>query len=332
MSLPSETRRFTLAFGLVSLLVCVIGGLGSAYTLTVMAQVGVFGLATLGLTVLVGYAGQISFGHTLFLGLGGYMSALATTSWELSPLVGVAVGIAASVVAAVAIGWPTLKLRGHYLAMATFAVGLAFYAVAADTKVFNGFQGIAGIPPMSIFGFEFADVVSRYFFVWAVTMLGVLAAWRLRRMRFGRSLRMVARDEAAAAALGIDVRRQKLAAFVASAVFVSVAGSLQVHITPFASPENYSFPVIIQLFVMLFIGGLGSVWGALLGSLIVIGLPELLGGFGNYEPAIYGILLLAILIARPAGLAAPLSPAARRTLRQRVRRVRLARAPQEAKA
>jgi len=332
MSVPHDARRFALAFVAVTVLVCVVGGMGSAYTLTVMSQVGVFALATLGLTILVGYAGQISFGHTLFLGLGGYMSALATTTWGLSPLVGVAIGIAASVVAAVVIGWPTLKLRGHYLAMATFAVGLGFYAVAADTKVFNGFQGIAGIPPMSVLGVEFADVVSRYFLVWAVTMLGVLAAWRLRRMRFGRSLRMVARDEAAAAAVGIDVHRQKLAAFVASAVFVSIAGSLQVHITPFASPENYSFPVIIQLFVMLFIGGLGSVWGALLGSLIVIGLPELLGGFGNYEPVIYGFLLLAILITRPAGLAAPLSPTARHALKRRIGGARVARTPQEAGA
>lgn len=308
----SDTRSFALGLALTVALVCTAGGLGSAYLLTVLTQVGVFALATLGLTILVGYAGQISFGHTIFLGLGGYLSALATTRWGIAPVPGMLLGVAASALAAVIIGWPTLRLRGHYLAMATFAVGLGFYAVAADTDVFNGFQGIAGIPPMSILGFELGDVISEYFLVWTFALVGVVAAWRLRRMRFGRSLRVLANDQAAAAGLGMDVHRLKVTAFVISAVFVSIAGSLQVHVTPFASPESYSFVVIIQLFVMLFIGGLGSVWGALIGALTVIGLPEVLGSAGDYEPTIYGVLLLVILLVRPTGLLAGPSPTSRR--------------------
>ena len=317
-----ELRRFLPGLLAAVALVLLAGTFGSAYQLTVLSQAGTFGIAVLGLTILVGYAGQISFGHTVFLGLGGYGSALATTSWGLPPVAGIAIGVAASVVAAVLIGIPTLRLRGHYLAMATFAIGLAFFAVAADTPVFNGFEGISGIPPLSIGPLEAADVISQYFVVWMLALLAAIAAWRLRARRFGRALRVLAEDEAAASALGIDVARHKLGALVISAVFVSVAGSLQVHTTPIASPESYGFAIIIQLFVMLFIGGLGSVWGALLGAVAVIELPEFLGGFENYEPTVFGIALVAILLLRPVGLLAPLSPAARRTLRSLPRRRR----------
>jgi branched-chain amino acid transport system permease protein len=286
--------------------VAVIGYVGSAYLLTVLIQVATYGLATLGLTILVGYAGQISFGHTVFLGLGGYLSALATTSWGLNPLLGVLAGVLASTVAAVLIGYPTLRLSGHYLAMATFAVALAFYALAARTDLFNGFIGIAGIPPLGIGSLTFDTLPEKFWLAWTVALLGATAAFRLRHMRFGRAMRTIAGDQATAAGLGIDVLRTKVVALVISAIFCSVAGSLAVHTISFASPESYGFAVIVQLFVMLFVGGLGSVWGALAGALAVIGIPELLGDFSDYEPTVFGIVLIAILILRPVGLLASL--------------------------
>jgi branched-chain amino acid transport system permease protein len=314
----ADLRRFAPGLVIAVALVLVAGSFGSAYELTVLTQAGIYGIATLGLTILVGYAGQISFGHTLFLGLGGYLSALATTRWGLGPLPGMGIGIVASVIAALLVGIPTLRLRGHYLAMATFAIGLGFYAVAADTDLFGGFEGIAGIPPFSIPGMEFSGVISQFTLVWVVALIAAAAAFRLRGRRFGRALRVVAEDEAAASALGIDVARHKIAALIISGVLVSIAGSLQVHTTPIASPENYSFTVIINLFVMVFIGGLGSVWGALIGAIAVVELPELLGGFQDYEPTVFGVALLAILLLRPVGLLAPLSPSAKRTLRRRL--------------
>lgn len=290
----------------------VVGYVGSAYLLTVLIQVGAFALATLGLTILVGYAGQISFGHTVFLGLGGYLSALATTRWGINPFLGIALGAAASSLAAIVIGYPTLRLRGHYLAMATFAVGLAFYALAARTELFNGFVGIAGVPPLGIGGFQLDTLPEKFWFTWTVTLLGAAAAWRLRHMRFGRAMRTIAGDEAAAAGLGIDVLRTKLAALVISAVFCSIAGSLAVHAISFTSPESYGFAVIVQLFVMLFVGGLGSVWGALAGALAVIGIPEVLGDFSDYEPTVFGVVLIGILILRPTGLLSNLPDPRRR--------------------
>jgi len=315
----TDLRRLIGPLAAALVLITVAGTFGSAYQLTVLTQAGTFAIATLGLTILVGYAGQISFGHTIFLGLGGYLSALATTRWGMGPLPGLMLGVIASSIAALLVGIPTLRLRGHYLAMATFTIGLGFYAVAADTGVFNGFEGIAGIPPFSIGGLEFSGVIGKYWLVWGVALTAAVAAWRLRGGRFGRALRVLAEDEAAASALGIDVARHKIVALVISAILVSIAGSLAVHTTPIASPENYGFAVIIQLFVMLFIGGLGSVWGALIGAVVVVQLPEMLGGFEDYEPTIFGVALILILLLRPVGLFAPLSPSTRKAIRRRLR-------------
>lgn len=302
---------FSLPFVTLALAVAAIGWFGSAYLLTVLTQAAIFAIATLGLTILVGYAGQISFGHTLFLGLGGYLSAVSTTRWGLPPLLGVALGVAASALAAVLVGYPTLRLHGHFLAMATFAVALGFYSVAARTDVFNGLTGIGNIPPMGVGGLELSTLPEKFWLAGAVMLIAVYTAHRLRRMRFGRALRTIAGDEATAAGLGIPVLRYKIAALVISAIFVSVAGSLSVHTTSFTSPEAYSFGVIVQLFVMLFIGGLGSVWGAVAGALAVIGIPEVLGSFSDYQPTIFAVVLIMILILRPTGLLAPPAPGAR---------------------
>lgn len=325
----SDVRKLLPPLAAALVLVLLAGSFGSAYQLTVLTQAGTFAIATLGLTILVGYAGQISFGHTIFLGLGGYLSALATTRWGLGPLPGLLLGVVASSLAALLVGIQTSRLRGHYLAMATFAIGLGFYAVAADTSVFNGFEGIAGIPAFGVGGLEFSGVIGKFALVWGVALVAAVAAWRLRGGRFGRALRVLAEDEAAASALGVDVARHKIAALVISAIFVSIAGSLAVHTTPIASPENYSFAVVIQLFVMLFVGGLGSVWGALIGAVVVVELPELLGGFKDYEPTIFGVALILILLLRPVGLFAPLSPSTRRTMRRRLRMSRANDAPRD---
>ena len=124
------TRGFTASFVALTLVLAVVGLYGSAYELTIGSKVAVYAIVILGLTVLVGYGGQISFGHNAFFGIGGYISALATTSWGISPLAGMLLGALAAGLVALLTGYPTLRLRGHFLALATFAVGLGFYAFA----------------------------------------------------------------------------------------------------------------------------------------------------------------------------------------------------------
>lgn len=316
---PYWTGGFVAPFAAL-LVVVAWGGLGlSAYGLTVMAQIGIFGIVILGLNILVGFAGQISFGHNAFMGVGGYFSALATTQWGLSPIFGVLVGIVVAVIVGVLVGYPTLRLRGHYLALATFALGLAFFNFAVSSPVFSGFMGIAGIPPFSIGGLTFETLKAKYFLVWGVTLLTVIVTWRLRQLRFGRALRSVAVDESTAKAVGVNVQRYKVIAFVISGVYASVAGSLYAHTVSFVSPETFGFATIVLLFVMLFVGGLGTVWGSLLGAAAGIALPDFLQGFEGWKPSIFALILLVVIIARPVGLLAPLRKDQQRRLLETIR-------------
>lgn len=315
---PFWTANFALPLLLLTAVIAYCAFWLTPYGLTVMSQIGIYTIVILGLNILVGYAGQISFGHNAFMGLGAYFSALATTQWGLPPVAGVGIGIVVSAVLGLFVGYPTLRLRGHYLALATFAVGLAFYNFAVSSPIFGGYQGIAGIPAISVLGFRFASLQQRYLLVWGVTLVAVVIAWRLRQLRFGRALRSIAMDEATAKAVGIDVQRYKVVAFVISAVYGSVAGSLYAHTIGFVSPESFGFATIVLLFVMLFLGGLGTVWGSMVGAAIGVALPDLLSGFEGWNPTIVALIVLVVIMVRPVGLLAPLPKDTRRRFAARL--------------
>lgn len=316
------TRSFAAGVVALAVIVGLTGLYGSPYILTIGTKVAIYAIVIVGLNLLVGYGGQISFGHNAFFGVGGYISALATTSWGLSPLMGMLSGIGIAVVLALVTGFPTLRLKGHFLALGTFAVGLGFYAFAVASPYFNGFTGIGGIPAFSV-GSLSADLpFAKFWLSGFFLILAVIAVAQLREGRWGRALRTVATDEATASSVGIDPHRTKLAAFVASAVLASVAGSLYAHTASYVSPESFSFTTILTFFMMLFIGGLGSVWGAILGSLIVTAVPEVVpASIASWQPTIFGVLLVVLLIVRPSGLLG----GARTSATGRARRVRTAR-------
>lgn len=297
------TPRFSLGVVAMAVVIGVLGLYGSAYALSIGTKVAIYAIVILGLTLLVGYGGQISFGHNAFFGIGGYISALATTSWGLSPVVGMLVAAVLATALAVITGFPTLRLRGHFLALGTFAVGLGFYAFAVASPYLNGFTGIGGIPPFSVAGVSFDRGFSQFWLCGAFLVVALVAVAHLRGGRWGRALRTVATDEATAQSVGIDVHRAKLAAFVISAVLASLAGTLYAHTASYVSPETFSFSTILTFFMMLFIGGVGSVWGAVLGALVVTVIPELVPeSLATWQPTLFGVLLVALLIVRPEGI------------------------------
>jgi branched-chain amino acid transport system permease protein len=299
------TPGFIIGVVLLAATVIVLGLYGSTYILALGSKVAIFAIVILGLVLLVGFGGQISFGQNAFFGIGGYVAALASTSWGLPPLVGVILGALLACVVAAIIGFPTLRLRGHFLALGTFAVGLGFYAFAVSSPVFNGFAGIGGIPPFSIGALEFASPFSKFWLCGAVMIVALIAASHFREGRWGRSLRTLSSDEATAQSIGIDVHRTKLTAFVLSALFASVAGSLYSFTASYVSPETFSFATILTFFTMLFIGGVKSVWGALLGSTVVTVIPELVPPvLATWEPTIFAVILVIVLILRPSGILA----------------------------
>jgi branched-chain amino acid transport system permease protein len=252
----------------------------------------------------MGYAGQASFGQNAFAAIGGYTSAVLTATYAWPPIPALIVGVCGAVACAVVIGYPTLRLKGHYLAMATLAIGLIVYEVAVQWQsVTQGYTGISGIPPLGIGSWEAASDRAQLLMLSIVTALCMSSAWLIRNSRFGRALVALSGSEDAARALGVDVARYKLAAFVVSAVYASLAGSLMVHTVGFVSPEIFGMNMVILGFTMLYVGGIGTITGPLVGAIVINLLPETFRGLKDYQDLVYGTALILLLIYVPGGLA-----------------------------
>ena len=296
---PALAALWALAAALV-LYVFATGG----YLIAVLHFAAIYVVFVTGLNIFMGYAGQVSFGHNAFAAISGYASAVLTATYGWEPVAAAAVGIPAALVCALIVGYPTLRLRGHYLAMATLAIGLIAYEVAVQWQsVTQGYMGISGIPPLGIGRFSVTSDRGILVFLIVVAAIGVLAAAGIRHSRLGRAFVAIAGGEDAARALGIDVARYKLAAFLISAFYAAVAGSLFVHAVGFVSPEVFGLHMVVLAFTMLYVGGIGTVAGVALGALVVALLPETVRRFSEYQDLAYGALLILILIFAPGGLA-----------------------------
>jgi branched-chain amino acid transport system permease protein len=207
-------------------------------------------------------------------------------------------------VAAVVVGYPTLRLRGHYLAMATFALGLIVYEISIEwTSLTQGYMGYSGVPPLGIAGYELLTVKHQLVALVVLALFGIGVASRLRQSRFGRALAAIAGSEQAATALGINIARYKLIAFVIAALYASAAGSLFSHFIGFISPEVFGTTMVVQSFAMLYLGGIGTTWGPLVGAIVVSVLPEALRGLKEMQDIAYTAILILILIFAPRGMA-----------------------------
>lgn len=283
------------------------------FLVTVVGFAAIYGVFVTGLNLFMGYAGQASFGQNAFAALGGYGTAVFCVDFGFEPLVALVVSMALSAVVALVVGYPTLRLRGHYLAMATFALGLITNELAIEwSGLTKGFMGFSGIPPLGIGRFTLDGDRTQVFALILVALAGVFVALRLRESRFGRALLAIGESEAAASALGIRVFRYKLAAFVIAAVYASIAGSMFAHFVGFISPEVFGLSMVVTAFTMLYIGGIGTLWGPLVGALLVSLLPELLRGLRESQGIVYSGMLIVILIFAPTGMAGLLALVARR--------------------
>jgi len=296
---PVMPAVWTLAAGLVAY-VFVTGG----YLIAVLHFVAIYVVFVTGLNIFMGYAGQVSFGHNAFAAISGYTSAVLTANHGWEPLPAAALGVSGALTCALIVGYPTLRLRGHYLAMATLAIGLIVYEIAVQWQaVTQGYMGISGIPPLGIGRFTVTSDRAILVLLIAFALIGVLAAGGIRRSRLGRAFVAIAGSEDAARALGIDVARYKLIAFLISAFYAAVAGSLFVHAVGFVSPEVYGLHMVVLAFTMLYVGGIGTIAGAALGALVIALLPETVRRFSEYQDLAYGAVLILILIYAPGGLA-----------------------------
>ncbi len=273
------------------------------YLVTVLQLAMIYGIFCIGLNFFMGYTGQASFGQNAFAAIGGYGTAILCVQYQWEPVVALLASMAVAGAAALIVGYPALRLRGHYLAMATFALGLITYDISVQwTDLTQGYMGYAGIPPLGIGPFKVEGERWKLFCLILLMVLGLWISHRLRDSRFGRALRAISGSELGASALGIRVSRYKLAAFVIAALYASAAGSLFAHVVGFISPEVFGLQMVVVTFTILYVGGIGTVLGPAIGAVVVSLLPELFRSAGPLQDIAYAAVLLLMLIFVPKGL------------------------------
>jgi len=276
----------------------------SDYLLRVGNVVLVYAVLALGLNFTVGWTGQVSLGHAGFWGIGAYTTAILTAklaAW--SPWGAMALGATLAGLTGVLLGLPTLRLKGHYLALATIGFGEVVQLVFNNWRpVTGGADGVSGIPVLAIGPFAF-DTERRMFYLLlvAVALLTVGAA-RIRDSGFGRAFMAVRDNEMAADVAGVPTTSVKTLAFALGAAYAGLAGALYAHLLRYVSPDVFGFEQSLLILSMLVIGGLGSLAGALVGALVGVALPELLRIFGVYYMAVYALLVILVIVFMPTGL------------------------------
>ncbi len=288
---------YALAIGLLPL------AIQNSYHLMVLNIAALNIIIVIGLTLLLGYAGQISLGHAAFFGLGAYLSAILTTTYGMPLWPTVVLAMILTGLIAYLLGIPTLKLEGHYLVMATLGFNVIIYIVMVQLdSVTGGPSGFAGIPRLAVGSWVFDSDLKIYYLLWAVSCGVLLLALNLIHSRAGRAMAALSRNEIAARCSGVDVETFKIKIFVTSAVLASLAGSLYAHYLTFISPGSFSIFYSLQVVTMVLIGGMGSLWGAAFGAILLTVLPELLHAVKEYNVLIYGLILMVILVFFPQGL------------------------------
>ena len=255
------------------------------------------------LNLLMGYAGQISLGHAAFFGIGAYTSAILTTRYGWDPWAAIMAGLALTGLVSFLVSRPILRLKGHYLAMATLGLGIIINIILVQgDQLTGGPDGLGGIPTLSLFGWAL-DTDLRWYWMMGATLLGVVwLALNIIDSRSGRALRALHGSEVAAEMMGIDTTAAKTGVFVLAALIASLAGGLFCHQQSFISPASFNFFFSIELVTMVVLGGMASTYGAVFGALILTFLPELLVVFEDFEVMIFGAILMLMMIFLPQGL------------------------------
>lgn len=304
MPLRSFLKHDLVKFFLFTILILLLPlAFKEGYLLNVFVFVGIHTLLAVALNLLLGYAGQISLGQASFFGLGAYASGILTAAHGQNPWLTMALVAAAVGTLAFIIGFPILKLKGHYLAMATLGFGIIVYiAFNEAVELTGGPSGFSGIPNLSLGEFSFDSDFRNYYLIWGITLLTILLSVNLVNSRIGRALRAIHDSEVAARVMGVNVRFLKVQIFALSAVISSVAGSLYAHTMTFVSPTSFGFNFSVELVTMVIIGGLGSIYGSFLGAALLTLLPEILRAFQDYDIIVYGFLLIFMTMFMPGGL------------------------------
>lgn len=291
--------------GLLALALCIALlplGFTNNYYFEVAILVGLNAIVCVGLNLLIGYAGQISLGHASFFGLGAYGSAILSARYGWPPAAALVAATAGVAALAFLIGRPILRLKGHYLAMATLGMGVIISIVIATEDKWTGGPDGMTVPPFALFGHTLQGERVWYWTVAACLLLAVWLAQNLVESPVGRALRALHGSEVGAEVAGIDSARTKLMVFVVSAVYASIAGGLAAHYSGFITPSKVTFFHSIELVTMVVFGGMASTFGAVVGAAVLTTLPQFLTVFKEYEMVVFGAVMMGTMIFMPRGL------------------------------
>ncbi len=273
------------------------------FWVTLGNYIGLYSIVALGLVLLTGVAGQTSFGQAAFVGLGAYTTAWLTTRYGTSPWLTLAIGVALTGLVALALGFITLRMRGHYLPLATIAWGISLSLLFGNLEFLGGHTGITGIPSLSLGGLDLRSERAIWYLIWGTALVALWATNNLLDSRPGRAIRSLRGGFEMAEAFGVDGARLKIVVFVYAALLASVSGWLYAHLQRFVNPTPFSLFAGIEYLFMAVVGGAGSVWGAVVGATLITVLkqvlqdvlPTLLGRSGNFEMVVFGVLLIVLL-------------------------------------
>ena len=276
--------------------------LPNSYYYEVAILVGLNAIVCVGLNLLIGYAGQISLGHAGFFGLGAYASAILTARYGWPATVAMPAAIAGVALLGYLIGRPILRLRGHYLAMATLGMGIIIsIVIVTEDRLTGGPDGMQ-VPPLAVAGFAVAGERTWYWVIGVLLLVAVWLAQNLVDSPHGRALRALHGSEIGAEVSGIDSARHKVRVFVISAVYAAFAGSLAAYYAGFITPGKVTFFHSIELVTMVVFGGMASTFGAVIGAAVLTTLPQALTLFQEYEMPVFGAVMMLTMIFMPKGL------------------------------
>ncbi len=289
--------------------------------LLTMRLVGIYTIAAVGLNLLMGYAGQVSLGQGAFFGIGAYTSALLSVKAGFPVWLGIIAAVLVSAIFGLLVA-PVLRLKGHYLAMATLGLGIIVFVFLRElTFLTGGNDGITSIPDLSIPFIKLTTTKSEYYFVWIIAIIVLALCANIVNSRLGRALRALHQSDIAAEAMGVNVSGAKIRVFVLSAALGGLAGGIFSHLQGYIDPNLFFITLSISLLTMVVIGGMESIWGAMAGAAVITFLPKVveavpkwvpdapqwLERYSNYEGIVFGLILILTMIFMPSGITKGLS-------------------------
>lgn len=298
--MKNQNKLYYLLLILVLLLPLIVD---NTYIIHIAIMIGIYGVLALGLEIVLGLTGLFSLGHAAFFGMGAYTSALLSIKLGLGFVGALIISMIMTGLFGIAIGFPALRLKGDYLAIATLGFGEIFRIVLVNwDELTRGPMGLPGIPRPDILGFKFATRMPYYYFILIFFILAFFISWRIPKTFLGRAFKAIRDDEDAASFMGIDITKHKLIAFALGGFYAGLAGSFYAHYITFISPDTFLFQDSSLMLAMVFLGGAGTIIGPVVGAAVMTLLPELLRFLVEWRMLVVGVLMVVMMIYRPQGI------------------------------